>query len=226
MRNAGLTGRFPRAYKKTTVPGKRLVDAPDLIGRCFQADHENEKWCGDITYIKTWQGWAYMATVIDLYSRKLVGWAIADHMDTSLVVAVLTVALENRKPPANTICHSDRGAQYTSREFADFCSKQSIVRSLGRTGSCFDNAVSESFNATYKKELIHTRPWPSIADLKNSTFEWVEGYYNRTRRHSYLGYLTIREYELGYRHIDELASKTANKHYPLLRYHSKWTVAR
>jgi transposase InsO family protein len=206
MKQASLVGRHPRPYKKTTIQGKRPIDAQDLLGRCFYAAHPNRIWVGDITYVKTWQGWAYLATVIDLYSRKLVGWAIGDHMETSLVIAALTNALRSRKPRGKVIFHSDRGCQYTSHEFAEFCRTNRVIRSMGRTGSCFDNAVAESFNATYKKELIHTRPWPTIKYLKQATFAWVEQHYNRTRRHSYLGYLTIQEYELGYRNIDQLAA--------------------
>jgi transposase InsO family protein len=205
MRTLGLQGRHPRAYKKTTMPGAQPVDAPDLIARDFSAQHPNEKWCGDITYIKTWDGWAYMATVIDLYSRKLVGWAIADNMETTLITTALQQALATRRPKGNIIFHSDRGAQYTSSAFAKFCTENRVTRSLGRTGVCFDNAVSESFNATIKKELIHVMPWPSLKYLKQRVFEWVESQYNRRRRHSYLGYLTIEEYELGYTSLDEVA---------------------
>jgi transposase InsO family protein len=206
MRDLGLAGRHARPYKRTTVPGAKPVEAPDLVGRRFHAERPNEKWCGDITYIKTWDGWAYLATVIDLHSRKLVGWAIADHMETPLIIAALTQALKDRRPPCGVVFHSDRGAQYTSQEFATFCTKHGVRRSLGRTGSCLDNAVSESFNATIKKELIHTRPWPSIKHLQKEVFEWVETHYNRTRRHSYLDYLTIEEFELGYTYLDQLAA--------------------
>ena len=206
MASLGLAGRHPKAYKKTTVQGRKPVTAPDLIGREFTAAGPNQKWCGDITYIRTWTGWAYLATVIDLYSRKLVGWAIADHMETSLVTEALNNALEARRPTGRVIFHSDRGCQYTSAEFAAFCASHGVTRSLGRTGSCFDNAVSESFNATYKKELIHTRPWPTLNHLQKATFEWVETQYNRNRRHSTLDYLTIEEHELGFTHIDQLAA--------------------
>jgi putative transposase len=206
MRAAGLKGRHPRAWKRTTVPGEHPMPAPDLIGRAFTAEHPNEKWCGDITYIRTFDGWAYLATVIDLHSRKVVGWAIADHMRTSLVTDALHMAFTHRKPKHGVIFHSDRGTQYTSHEFAAFCTKNNIRRSLGKTGICYDNAVSESFFATYKKELIHTRPWPDIHDLKRRTFDWIETYYNTARRHSTLGYLTPTEYELGYRNIHELAA--------------------
>jgi transposase InsO family protein len=207
MKRLRLQGRHPRAYKKTTRPGKKLVDAPDLVKRKFTADGPNQKWCGDVTYIKTWDdGWAYMATVIDLYSRKLVGWAISDRNDTPLIVAALKNAIANRKPKGKVIFHSDRGSNYTSEDFAKYCKRNNVTRSLGRTGSCFDNAVSESFNATYKKELIHTRPWPNIQTVKRATFDWVETHYNRTRRHSTLGYLTIEEYELGYRKLSEITT--------------------
>ena len=151
MRAAGLRGRHPKAWKRTTVPGERPAPAPDLIGRAFQASAANEKWCGDITYVKTWTGWAYVATVIDLYSRAIVGYAIADHMRTSLITDALDMALATRTPPAGVIFHSDRGTQYTSTNFDEYCRKHNIRRSLGRTGICYDNAVSESTFASYKK---------------------------------------------------------------------------
>jgi transposase InsO family protein len=206
MKAAGLRGRHPKPWKRTTIGGDRPVPAPDLIGQAFFAAEPNTKWCGDVTYVKTWDGWAYMATVIDLNSRTLVGWAIADHMRTDLVIAALDMAIANRRPPHHVIFHSDRGCQYTSQAFVDYCTKRGIRRSLGRTGVCFDNAVSESFFATYKKELIHTRPWPTIAHLIRETRDWVDNYYNTKRRHSYLGYLTPREFELGYRHLNQLAA--------------------
>ncbi len=165
MRAAGLQGRHPKAWKRTTIGGDRPVPAPDLIGRDFTATAPDTRWCGDVTYVRTWDGWAYVATVIDLYSRAVVGWAAADHMRTSLVTDALAMALARRRPPAGVIFHSDRGSQYTSSAFDAFCKKNNIRRSPGRTGTCYDNAVSESFFATYKKELIHTRPWPTLADL-------------------------------------------------------------
>ena len=206
MRAADLQGRHPKAWKRTTVPGQEPVPAPDLIGRAFTAEAPNTKWCGDITYIKTWDGWAYLATVIDLHSRALVGWAIDDHMRTSLVTDALEMAIGNRCPPSGVIFHSDRGTQYTSHEFDRYCRKNGIRRSLGKTGICYDNAVSESFFATYKKELIHTRPWPDLKRLRTESIDWIENYYNTVRRHSTLGYLTPAEYELGYRDINELAA--------------------
>lgn len=206
MQSAGLKGRHPRAWKVTTVAGEKPVSAPDLIGRNFTAPDTDTAWCGDITYIKTWDGWAYLATVIDLHSRALVGWALDTHMRTTLVTDALDMAMERRTPLGPVIFHSDRGTQYTSAEFADYCRNKRLIRSLGRTGSCYDNAVAESFFATYKKELIHTKPWPDLKRLRRETFLWIEGYYNTKRRHSTLGYLTPEEYELGYRSIHELAA--------------------
>lgn len=206
MRAADLQGRHPRAWKRTTVAGERPVPAPDLIGRDFTAQEANTGWCGDITYVKTWEGWAYLATVIDLHSRALVGWAIDDHMRTDLVTDALDMAIRNRRPAAGVIFHSDRGTQYTSNEFDTYCRDNNIRRSLGRTGICYDNAVSESFFATFKKELIHTRPWPDLKRLRVETVDWIENYYNTARRHSTLGYLTPAEYELGYRDINDLAA--------------------
>jgi putative transposase len=192
MRAAGLRGRHPKAWKRTTLAGDRPVSAPDLIGRRFTAQQPDQKWCGDVTYVKTWDGWAYLATVIDLHSRRVVGWAVADHMRTSLVTDALEMAIKRRRPPAGVVFHSDRGATYTSGEFDAYCQRNSIRRSLGRTGICYDNAVAESFFATYKKELIHTRPWLDVKDLTARTEDWIENYYNTTRRHSTLGYLTPR----------------------------------
>ena len=206
MRAAGLRGRHPRAWKKTTTAGQRPVDAPDLIGQDFTAEAPNTRWCGDITYIRTVTGWVYTATVIDLHSRKVVGYAVADHMRTSLIVEALAAALLTRTPPKGVIFHSDRGCQYTSKEFADFCAINGVRRSMGRRATCYDNAVAESFFGTYKKELIHTRPWNDLTEVQRHTFLWIESYYNRRRRHSTLNYLTPLEYELGNRKLTDLAA--------------------
>jgi putative transposase len=206
MKAADLQGRHPKQWKVTTVTGDNPAPAPDLIGRRFTAAEANTRWCGDITYIKTWDGWAYLATVIDLHSRALVGWALDTHMRTSLVTEALSMALRRRQPAVGVIFHSDRGTQYTSGMFAEFCAANGIRRSMGRTGTCYDNAVAESFFATFKKELIHTKPWPTLKRLRRETFLWIETYYNTHRRHSSIGYLTPVEYELGFRNITELAA--------------------
>ena len=206
MKAAGLRGRHPRAWKCTTTHGERPVPAPDLVGRDFRAEQPNRRWCGDITYVRTWDGWAYLATVIDLHSRALVGYALDTHLRTDLVTDALDMAIRDRRPDPGVIFHSDRGTQYTSKDFDRYCNTNNITRSLGKTGICYDNAVSESFFATYKKELIHTRPWPDLKTLRTETIDWIENYYNTVRRHSTLGYLTPEEYELGYRTIKELAA--------------------
>lgn len=206
MRDAGLQGRHPKPFTCTTTAGQAPVPAPDLIGQDFTAAAPDRRWCGDITYVRTWDGWAYLATVIDLHSRAVMGWALAGHLRTDLVTAALDMALARRRPGGEVIFHSDRGTQYTSAIFAEYCANNGIRRSLGRTGICFDNAVSESFFATYKKELIHTRPWPTITHLNKETFDWIENYYNTQRRHSTLGYLTPREYQLGFREISQIAA--------------------
>jgi putative transposase len=147
-----------------------------------------------------------LATVIDLYSRKVVGYAVADHMRTDLITDALDMAIAARHPSPGVIFGSDRGTRYTSGQFDRYCTKNNIRRSLGKTGICYDNAVSESFFATYKKELIHTRPWPDLRSLLEVTVEWIKNYYNTVRRHSTLGYLTPSEYELGFRNVNHLAA--------------------
>jgi putative transposase len=193
-----LVSVHPRPYKRTTVASAEPSKLPDLLGRRFDSAAPNTAWYGDITYVKTWSGWAYIASVIDGYSRKVVGWAIADHMRTELVIDALQMALTRRRPPAGVIFHADRGSQYTSQEFVEFCRDNEIRNSVGRTGICYDNAASESFWATLKKEFIHLHPFDTIARLRSGTFEYIEGYYNRQRIHSTLGYFTPDEYENQY----------------------------
>ena len=177
---AGLAGRCPRRWRTTTIadPGAESR-AVDLVKRVFGPDIAlDTRWCGDVTYIRTWEGWAYLATVIDLASRRVVGWALADHMRTDLVANALRMACNQRRPPAGVVFHSDRGCQYTSGDYAALAAELGVTLSLGRKGQCWDNAVSESWFATFKNELVHTRPWPTIAGLRTATFEFIEGWYN------------------------------------------------
>ena len=173
MVELGLRSVHPRPYKRTTVPGEAAGHLVDLVLRDVHPAGPNLTWVGDITYIKTWTGWAYLATVIDCHSRKIVGWAIADHMRTELAVDALDMALKNRQPAPGVIFHSDRGSQYTSAAFRDFCAKHSVRPSVGKTGICYDNAVAESFFATVKKELVHLRPWPTLARLRTELFSYI-----------------------------------------------------
>jgi transposase InsO family protein len=158
MRTAGLEGRCKKRWRTTTVPDPAAERVRDLIQRRFGPCQEiDRRYVGDITYVATWEGWAYLATVIDLASRKVVGWSLADHMRTELVEDALTMAFVNRRPAEGVIFHSDRGCQYTSKDFAELARVNGVVLSVSRKGECWDNAIAESFFATYKRELIDTR---------------------------------------------------------------------
>lgn len=195
MVEMGLVSVHPQRRKRTTIPAATPSELPDLVGRHFVPATPNALWYGDISYVRTWDGWAYIASVIDGYSRKVIGWAIADHMRTELVVDALQMALDQRQSPCGVIFHADRGSQYTSKTFVEFCSENGVRNSVGRTGICYDNAAAESFWATLKKEFIHLRPFDTVARLRRETFEFIEGYYNTKRIHSSLRYMTPTEYE-------------------------------
>lgn len=197
MRTAGIAGRCPRRWRPTTVADPAAEARPDLVNRDFRTDPAtiDTRWCGDITYINTWEGWLYLATVIDLASRRVVGWAVADHLRTDLVDAALTDALVRRRPASGLVFHSDRGCQYTSDQHARLAGRHGIRLSLGRRGQCWDNAVAESFFATIKTELLHRQAWPTRTAARQAIFEYVEGWYNTRRRHSSLGYLSPAAYE-------------------------------
>jgi transposase InsO family protein len=207
MRQAGLEGRCKKRWRTTTVADPDAEAALDLIQRHFGPCTEmDRRYVGDITYLATWEGWAYLATVIDLASRKVVGWALADHMRTELVTDALTMAFTNRAPALGVIFHSDRGRQYTSGDFAALAKDNGVVLSVGRKGECWDNAVAESFFATIKRELIETRTWPTRAGLRRALFEYIEGWYNTRRLHSTLGYLSPAQYEAVHHNADRQAA--------------------
>jgi transposase InsO family protein len=197
MRTAGRRGRVPKRWRTTTIPDPAAAARPDLVGRDFRTAPEqvNARWCGDITYINTWEGWLYLATVIDLASRRVVGWATADHLRTDLVAQALTNAVTARRPTNPVIFHSDRGCQYTSAQYARLAEQLGVRLSVGRRGQCWDNAVAESFFATIKTELLDRQAWPTRARARQATFEWIEGWYNTRRRHSTLDYLSPTAYE-------------------------------
>ncbi|HET6919234.1 MAG TPA: IS3 family transposase [Jiangellaceae bacterium] len=201
MRRAGLEGRAKKRWRKTTIADPDMERAKDLIQREFGPCTEiDRRYVGDITYIATWEGWAYLATVIDLASRKVVGWALADHMRTELVIDALEMAFTSRRPPPGAIFHSDRGCQYTSIDCGDFARANGVVLSVGMAGQCWDNAVAESFFATIKRELIDRRAWPTRTGLRAAIFDYIEGWYNTRRLHSSLGYLSPAEYEATIHH--------------------------
>jgi putative transposase len=195
MRAAGLSGQLNRRKGRTTISVPGLRTAPDLVERDFNPTSVNRLWCADITYIRAWEGWLYLASVMDCYSRRIVGWAIADHMRKELVIDALQMAVARRRPDTGVVHHSDRGSQYTSLVFTKRCSQVGIEVSNGSRGDCFDNAAMESFHASLKKDLIHRRSWPTKAEARTAVFEYIETFYNRRRRHSRLGMLSPVDYE-------------------------------
>lgn len=198
MAEDGLQGRQKRRFKKTTIPDAEAADLwTDLVARDFStADRPlNQVWAGDITYIRTWQGWAYLATVIDLASRRVVGFAVADHMRTSLIQQAMEMALTSRRPGPGLIFHSDRGSQYTSTAFRDLLARHQVRQSLSRPRQCWDNAVAESFFATLKTELVYRQALATVPAARSAVFEYIEVFYNRKRLHSALGYQSPSTYE-------------------------------
>lgn len=196
MRGAGLSGVRLRRRHRTTVADQAAAKAPDLIGRDFTASEPNEKYVGDITYLPLGGGkFLYLATVIDLASRRLAGWAIADHMRTDLVTDALSAAERTRGSLAGAVLHTDHGAQYTSRVFADACRRTGVRQSMSAIGSSADNALAESFNATFKRETLQGRKHcPSEREARLDAFRWLHRY-NTRRRHSRLGQRSPIAYE-------------------------------
>jgi putative transposase len=195
MRQAAITGLRPKKRGRTTirVPGVRVCE--DLVDRAFLAAAPDRLWAADITYLRTWEGWLYLVAVQDVFSRRIVGWSMADHMRTELVTDALQMALAQRRPTPGLIWHSDQGSQFVSLAFGQQARAAGIAQSMGSKGDCFDNAVAESFFATLKKELIHGRSWPSKAELRTEVFDYIEVFFNRRRRHSTLGMLSPAQIE-------------------------------
>ncbi len=197
MRNAGLVGvRRPRRRVQTTIVNPAAPIAPNLVARNFTAQAPNRLWCGDITYIPTQEGWLYLATLLDCYARRIVGWSMADHLRTELALNALDMAVRRRRPrPGELVHHTDRGCQYTSAVYQAALTASGITASMSRKGKCLDNAVAESFFATLKAELGGSRIWRTRAEATLAIFEWIEVFYNRRRLHSTLGYATPTEFE-------------------------------
>ncbi len=195
MRQARLSGLVPKKHGRTTirVPGVRVAD--DLVKRQFHPEAPNVMWFTDITYLRTWEGWLYLAAVQDAFSRRIVGWQMADHMRHELVVAALQMAVHRRRPDHGLIHHSDQGSQFVALGFGHACAQAGISRSMGSTGQCWDNAVAETFFATLKKELVYRRSWPTRRELEAEIFEYIEGFYNLRRRHTTLGLISPAAYE-------------------------------
>lgn len=194
MHSNGLAGVSRRPGPRTTRRDKTARPAPDLVNRDFTATAPDRLWLADITYIRTWAGWLYLAVVLDVFSRRVVGWAMATHLRAELVVDALDMAIGQRQPEG-VIHHSDQGGQYTSLAFGNRCREAGVVPSMGSVGDCFDNAMCESFFATLECELLDRSSFRNPAEARAAVFEYIEAFYNRRRRHSALGYLSPIEYE-------------------------------
>jgi transposase InsO family protein len=197
MRLNDLQAIAKRRVRVTTTDSKHnLPIAPNVLDRNFGALSPNEKWLADITYIFTAEGWLYLAAVLDLYSRKIVGWAMRDHMRTELPLAALTMAIQRQRPQPGLIHHSDRGSQYASHDYQNALAAKKIRPSMSRKGNCWDNAPMESFFHTLKTELVHHKNYVTKEEAKRDLFQYIEGYYNRQRIHSSINYLTPEQMEL------------------------------
>jgi putative transposase len=195
MKAAGIAGVRPRKRFKTTIRIAGITPATDLVERDFKSPRPNVLWVADITYLRSGEGWLYLAAVQDTYSRQIVGWSMATHMRATLVVDALQMALGRRRPDPGVIHHSDQGSQYVSLAFGRAERQAGIAVSMGSRGDAYDNAVAESFFATLKKELVNRRSWPSRLELQSAVFEYIEAFYNRQRRHSTLGMPSPTTYE-------------------------------
>ena len=193
MREQDLYGAQPRAYRITTIQDPEAAPAPDLLERNFQSDEPGSRLVGDITYIRTWAGWAYLAVVIDLATKMIVGWAIANRASATLVIDALEMAERNGMLSPDAIFHSDRGCQYTSGAFRRVCRRLQLRQSMGRTGVCWDNAQAETFFASLKVECVYRTALPTIAHAQRCLARYIEIFYNRRRRHSGLDYQTPHE---------------------------------
>jgi putative transposase len=195
MRKAGLRGCMRGRKKRTTRRDPYATPAADLVKRNFAAAAPDRIWTADITYVHTQEGFVYLAFILDVYSRRVVGWSMANHLRAELVVDALEMALWRRKPGVGLIHHSDRGVQYTALSFGKRLQEAGIVPSMGRAGSALDNAISESFVASLKCELLHRHRFPTQEAARTAIFDYIEGFYNRVRRHSSLGYFSPSDYE-------------------------------
>jgi putative transposase len=191
---ADLRGVTPARFVRTTVTDPMAERARDLVDRQFAAKGPDRLWVADITYIPTWSGFLYLAMVLDVWSRRIVGWAMETHLRTELVTSALNMALMQRRPQA-VIHHSDRGCQYTSYAFGKRCREMGVMPSMGSVGDAYDNAMAESFFATLERELLSRRRFKTQTEACLAVFEWIEGWYNPHRRHSSLGYLSPVNFE-------------------------------
>jgi putative transposase len=195
MRSQGWRAKAAKKYKATTNSNHSLPVAPNLLEQNFTADAPDQKWVSDITYIWTEEGWLYLAVVLELYSRRVIGWAIAERMTASLVCDALIMALWRHRMPKGVIVHSDRGSQYCSAAYQKLFDKHQLIGSMSKKGDCYDNAAMESWNHSFKVEAIHGERFPTRSYAKQQVFEYIEVYYNRRRLHSKLGYVSPETFE-------------------------------
>jgi putative transposase len=198
MREAGLFGcggRRRKAHTTLRSRTERISPAPDLVKRNFTPEGPDRLWVADITYVRTWEGWLYLSFVLDTYSRRIVGWSMANNLKTELVLDAVNMAIYTRRPSPGLSHHSDRGSQYTSVEFGGRLGEEGLLSSMGSVADAYDNSMAESFVSTLKRELIHRHSWPSRQIARTAIFEYIEGFYNTRRRHSALGHLSPSEYE-------------------------------
>jgi putative transposase len=195
MKEAGLWVKTRRRFKVTTNSDHKRPVAPNLLNQEFWSEKPDSIWTGDITYIRTSQGWLYLAVVLDICTRKIVGWSMDKRMKDDLVVAAFKNALQRRKPAKGFIFHSDRGSQYCSKHFSKLVKGSGGKQSMSATGCCYDNAITESFFGTLKRELVHHCRYETRTLAKRSIFSYIEGFYNRTRMHSAIGYMSPDEFE-------------------------------
>lgn len=197
MRRAGLTPKTVRRFRVTT-DSRKTKPVPNLLAQTFRVSRPNERWVSDVTFIPTRQGWLYLAVMIDLFSRAVVGWSMSNRLTRALVVDALKMAIARRRPTPSVIVHSDQGSQYASGEYQRFLAAHGMVCSMSRKGHCWDNAPAESFFHTLKTERIHHEDYRTRADAQRSIFQYIETFYNRRRRHSYLHNQAPLRFELNY----------------------------
>lgn len=220
MRRAGLKGVQKRCFRCTTRPGAPERFAPDLVQRHFSADRPNALWLADVTYVPTDEGWLYLAVVLDVFSRYVVGWAMDAHLRSRLVLRALEMAYAQRCPEGEVIHHSDHGGEYTAIAFSSRCRELGIQLSMGSVGDCFDNAMMESFFSSLEAEVLDRYRFRTRDEARAEIFSWIEGWYNTHRRHSGIGYLSPREHERRF------SQKPARPSAPQLLPHSRETALR
>lgn len=209
MQTLDIQGESGRDGVRTTIVDRKATAASDLVKREFNPGRPDHTWVGDITYLRTGEGWVFLATVIDLYSRRVIGWSIADHMRTDLVCDALKMAVATRGGVfkiRGVIFHSDKGSQYTASDYAELCARNGVIQSMGATGVCWDNSVAESFFATLKKEMYYRQHWATQADARRAVIRWIEGWYNPHRMHSTNGYQSPNQKENRHHHQGQQAA--------------------